>query len=578
MNATWALIRRDARDSRFSLLAAPIVSAAVLGVIHVAFRRPFAEAQAAAMAAMILIPLWTLFFAADLFATDCASGRMSTKALLPVSALTLWTAKVLFLVMTITGLSASILGAEFVLQQCAGTPESLAHFATQLRGLYSPQSGALASLVVLLASTAVLCSMLVENALVAMLLSLIVVAAFAGAAWALDRALSLAGIELGGAHWLALILMLSAVLLGVGATSFVRGQRKLGLRVVRTRFAFATLGALVFTSGVGTAAVVYHGVMSVLDHPHTQFVAATASPDGRHLALIVETAAGRVVESTYVVWMIDLDTGRRDFVASPGMLVSDRYSGEPMPWDADGSLRVIGLTTTWGSQADLLRVEATNAGVAVAPVGGDLPLTSLWVPPWAEVTRTGVASAEKPVLHVRWKERALERTFTGDGMGTWLGRGVYVSPTPGRLLVLREGCLTLVDLAPESSRVLFERGVKWMRPSPDGSALLIGIDSSTYALSGIDGAPLHEPWSEAPYVQWVSGEGPSRAVRVGLVGSAESERIVDLDTHVEFDARVGPGHWFLHHLGDRGYVYVDEKNDLIWVDAKGALVKVLVDR
>lgn len=587
MNTMWALVRHEARDSRFSLVAAMVVSAVVLGVIHAWFATPFAVAQASVMAVLILIPLWTLYFAADLFATDCASGRMSTKALLPVSALTLWNAKIVFLGLTIAGLSISILGGEFVLQWSVGASDAPALFASALPGLISAPSHVsalpfllFASLVLLLASIAVLCSMLVENALVAMLFSLVVAATFAGSAWAIARALSLADIEWNAVQWLALMVAASAVLLLVSALSFVRGQRTLGLRMVRVKFAIATLVSLVVIGGIGTAGVVLRSVTTLLASPRAQIAAASGSPDGRHLAIEVDNGTGTNKNTPRSVWMIDLDTGEHELVASPAELVLDRYTAEPMPWDSDRSLRVLALQQLdWGSLDALLQVDTSSDALTVTRLDKEIPLNTRLVPAWAEIERSEKSTRGTRTLKVRWTERGIQESFVGDGMSAWVGRGVFLSPTPGRVFVLRDGVVSMHELGSTTDQVLFARDVMSMHPSPDGTAFLVYTMESTTAVSGVDGTPLHEPWPRASgYVQWVSGAARTRAVRMTHVGPLRSEHVVDLDTHVEFDIPRASPQSFLHHLGDRGYVYVDDQNDIVWVDARGALVRVLVKR
>jgi hypothetical protein len=571
MSALWALVRRDARDARFSLVAVPLVSAAVLAVIHAAFPSPFAAAQAAAMAMVVLIPLWTLYFAADSFATDCASGRMATKALLPVSAMTLWSSKLVLVILAIAATSIAIVGCELGIQRFGGAPD--------YPGVFALDRLVLPPLVALLAAIAVLCSLLVENALVAMLLSLIVAAMLAGLGWLFSRALGLAGIEWSGAQWSAASTVLATVVLGASALAFARGQRKLGRRSVRVGVALSVLGAFGVAGGVAAATAIHGRASSGLEDPRTRFHHASASPDGRFLALEVEAYAGRNVEGPCVVWMIDLETKSRELVAWPGMLVPDFHALVPMPWDGARNLRVIGLEKLgWRDLDSMLRVDARDDGIEISALDDELPRDSRLIPAWAEIETKWTAEHRRAVT-VRVRDGSAEKSFAGDMRSTAIGRSLFLSPEPGGMLVLRDGQLSMLELSSGAERVLYADGVKSVDASPDGSALLVRTEDATVAVSSAGGTPLHESWSHArSCVQWIEGDGRTRAVRISPIGVAGPEQVLDLDTRVGFELRVNRNHWLLHQLGEHGYVYVDADDDLVWVDPRGERIEVLVDR
>jgi hypothetical protein len=54
--------------------------------------------------------------------------------------------------------------------------------------------------------------------------------------------------------------------------------------------------------------------------------------------------------------------------------------------------------------------------------------------------------------------------------------------------------------------------------------------------------------------------------------------LLDLDTGRSCEIERGDGELLLYRLGERGYVFVDARGDLVWVDLEGQLVEVLVDR
>jgi len=574
MITIMTLVRLEARDARTSLLAAACVTAAVLGAVHAFFPLDFAVANAAAYSVWILVALWTLYFAADSFATDCASGRMQTKSLLPVSALALWRAKITFLGLTIGGLSAWAFACEYVLQSVLGTPHSFEHFADVLGSLWTglPFLG-------LVAAAGVLSSLIVESALVAMLLATIVGGALAGFGYLLSRGLHLAGVEWSSTHWLLLTATGAVLLMAFGAVAFAHGQRHLGLRSARARVVVATLGALVVTGGLGTATELYRRAVAGLQHPRTRFEAATASPDGRYIALEVESSVPYGVDAPRSVFVLDLETHENEIVAWPGMLIRDPLTGHPAPWDGYRTLRVARFTMRdWRALDEVVSVEATDGGLRVESTDSDTSGPSRLVPSWAEETSAGTGADGSHELRVRWPARGLERSFVGDVSATMLGRGIFLSAHAGRVLALQGGMLRLFDLEDERKDVL-ATNVTNVCPSPDGSAILVRCEGSTLALATADGSSLHEPWpNELLHVRWIESEGSSRTVLLSQYGRGGRDFVKDLDTGVQFELSIDRGHALLHRLGERGYVFVDREGDLVWVDPHGERIAVLVDR
>lgn len=575
MSPLVPLVRHEAREARVSWITAACVSFVALATVHALFPLDATVADAAAMTTQVLIALWTLYFAADSFASDCASGRMSTKALLPVRALDLWRAKVVFLLIAVGLLAAWTIACEYALQAAFGTSSSLAHFET---ALLSMTLGA--PYLALLAATAVLCSLVVENALVALLLSSIVCAALAGVGVLLSRVSWIFHVDWSATHTSIAILVCAVVLTWLGAHAFARGQRELGSRAVRVRVVLSGAGVLVLVGGIGTASEAYRSVLATLERASTRFQSASASPDGRYLAIEVEGALRGSTSTPRTVWMLDLETRSVELVAWPALLLRDAHTGATLPWDDDRSLHVERFRAhDWRELDAVVRVDANDGGCVVEPDALEILSSSRIVPAWAEVKVVERRADEARGLRVRWIERGIERTFQDAERTVRLGSDVVPSPEPGRVLVLRDGALVLVDLALNDERVLLARGALHLFPSPDGSAVIVFCSSELRALSTIDGASLHAPWDlSGAWVQWIEGEGSSRALRVSEVGLGGRDFVLDVDTRTQFELSSNRSHGLLHRLADGGYVYVDRDDDLVRVDARGERVAVLVDR
>jgi hypothetical protein len=115
-------------------------------------------------------------------------------------------------------------------------------------------------------------------------------------------------------------------------------------------------------------------------------------------------------------------------------------------------------------------------------------------------------------------------------------------------------------------------------PSPSGSAVLVTTRDGTVALDAATGTPLHEAWSSKSWaVRWVDSSDDARVVQLRPCGRSDKPRILDLDDGTEFEIDRDISQLLLR-LGARGYVYVRNGGDLVWVDSRGELVKVLVDR
>jgi len=576
VSALTTLVRQEARECRQSLIAAPCISLAVLATVHVLLPLEFAVAQAAASCVGILVALWTVYFAADLFATDCASGCMRAKALLPVSALEIWRAKVVFYALAVVGIGGWALGCEYALQWAFGSPDSRMYFTDALE----PFVARLPFLAVVAAS-AILCSLIVDSALVALLCSALVAFVLAGIGVAWSRGLSLLGVVWGPVEWSVANVAGAALLLALGALAFARGQARFGSRRVRLRLVLSTLGAALLVGGIVGASAVYRRVTGSLEDPRSTFETASASPDGRWLAIEVvgpswTDGSGR--SGTRSVWVVDLATHESELVVWPGCLRRDWLNGCALPWDDAASFRAEVLSfEDMRYTGSNVRVALRDGAWASTPCDPGETDESRIAPAWAETTREKRENDGMYALSVRWPARGIEREFVGDRQETGLGRGIFLSPVPGRVLTLRDDTLAWVDLEDEQA-VSLATDVYTLQPSPGGSAILVRQPNGVQALSALDGRPLREPWPADCVVSWIEGEGDPHAVLVRELGRGGRGFVEDLDNGARFEFEGDSWMSRMHRLSDGRYVYVDQHSDIVIADARGARLEKLVDR
>lgn len=580
MRTFLALASHQARNSRSSLLVALAVNALVLAAVHAQFALPVAVSEAALAAVGVLAALWTLYFASDAFAESLANGRMATLALLPVRPLTLWTSRVAFAVAASLGVAMVTIAAEILLQIAFGSEASLAHFVAGIEGVTGSGTLHLHLACVLLACIALLASALVESALAAALATLL---AGAGLAWGWTRLEPwLAAVDMGPRERQLELLVgaASTFVLGTCAYAFARGQRRFGNRWVRVRSAAAVLVATGVVTGVATGGERFRRTLNALERPETRLFQGVSSPDGRHLA--IETVATAYDRGTLAVWLLDLGTGEYEALARPAQLLSDFHNLCPMPWDGENGLRVIRLEgREAGELEDVARVSVADGSARIETDGKRLPRVSRLFPDWAEIRQTLPDRAGNRSTTVLWKERGLELVLRGAPRETAIGHTILPAPRPGRVLVLARGAgrVELHDLESGSTETVLEGlGEKayFLRPSPDGSAVLVHSAEATHVLDASDGRPLHAPIPRGEAsAEWVHTGG---AQRVLVVSNRSHERVVDLDTGREFPLERDRAHHLLVRVADAGYAFVNRAGDLVLVDLDGRPARVLLNR
>jgi hypothetical protein len=320
-----ALVRKEARDARGLTIGAAV---AALG-LSVAAHEVWPDlARRGDLVAVWVIPallaLYVIAIAADLVASDAATRRIETAALLPVRTVTLWAAKALFLLGASTLFLAWVVSIQVVLHLLGGEAGSL----ERMRGAAGESALHLGGAVA--AGAAVLFfSSIIDRGFAAAFAGVILLGTigfgFVAIDWAaLDLEPDTTAIALlaGG---------LTAIFVAASAIAFVAGRIQLGQRLRRGLVgAGALLTLLALPAGAGAWAVSSHLRLEPGDG-EARLCRLALSPDERHL--VVELTKDG--QDQRRVWVLDLERERM-------RVLEDRVhwlGGKP--WDHEGLLHVV---------------------------------------------------------------------------------------------------------------------------------------------------------------------------------------------------------------------------------------------
>ncbi len=576
MNANFALVLHELRNARASLLAAAGLTLLVLAILHTFASTPTESAAAIAF----MWSLCALQFACDSFATDLASGRLRTRSALPVSARMLWGAKLAAFVASVVLLAAFGVAVELAWQAGCGRAGACSEFVNAL-----PPVTYILPLLALIGATGMLCSLMVESALTAMLLSGLVLGGLWGLALAFEESTRLTGEDLISRHPMSAALLCAVVFFAIGQIAFARAQRRLGDGAVRLRAVL--VAALLCSIGLaGTAAAAsWHWATHGLEDGHLQIFPSIASPDGRFVAFMAaqqrrgfnsRSASQRQLTS---VWVIDLETSERHLIAAPGQFASDWYTRRHREWsEAEGLVVFTESSWNFGGDTGALRLRTVDGRLGVEPLADPKQAIGGRLPEWAAVTEQRVKNACGKATTVQWKGTEFERKFEGEFSSTHIGIGIVLSQRPGCILALREKQLRFIDMSSGQERVLLEDCEGSLAASPDSLAVLACTETGVHVFSTDDGSPLHTPWLRKEWaVKWIEGDDQSHELLLRRRGTNSISRILDVANGCEVELE-GMGLRCLARIRDRGYTDVDAHGDLVWLNRAGRTVKVLVDR
>lgn len=580
MSAFRSLLVRQVRDNRGALVVAPLASAVVLGSVFAWFPGPNAVGEATAYAIGSLAALWTLYFAADSFASDGATGRLATLALLPVRARTLWSSRVAFVALASAGQGLFALGFGLGLHEALGTELSLEACVAGLR----PMLPWLPSLAVI-AAAAMVASLVVETALAAMIGSLLALGAIGLAAAPAVRALALVGVDVTPSlrEGMLLQVLLALAFLALGAHAFVRGQRRLGSRSVRAWQATWPVLATLTLGGVASAAEYSRRTAVELENPRLRFRSATASADGRYVVMEAHFDLPGNEDPMPGAWLLDLESGERTLLARAADILTDRYTHRMLSWTPAQPLRVIDLgVLVMRRSVDVIEVTAEGGTWTRSRRGADpfaelRELPTRVVPEWATIARIRRKGGDD-VTVVRWGERELR--FEGPSATVWPVRAIFATPEPGVLLVVREGRLLRMEMQSGEERELLSGVEGWLDPSPDGSAVLVRTPLSSVVLDTRSCQELVPQVERAEWVAtWVDSADSARVLQLLPSGIRyHAARVLDLDTGTELELERNRMHPLLVRVGERGYLYVRRDRGLVLTSLDGSSERVLVER
>ena len=569
--AHLVLLLHELRNARTSLAVAAVLNVVCLAVIHLTAGGPIQAATALPL-------LWcfcALQFACDSFAVDLSSGRLSTRAALPIGAGALWNSKLAGFTVSLALIAAWGVSLELAWQ---GWSVGAGGSAAVLGAL--PSAAKALPIAALIGAVGMTCSLLVDSALTAMLLSSLVLGALWGLSLAIAEGAKVIGPSFLSEHPVAAAFAIAAAFLSICRLAFTRAQRKLGDAAIRTRIVL--VGALVLTLGItgAIAGTSTYWETYGLEDPRTNIHPPVASPDGRFI--VFESTAGALSNGTardarlLSVWAVDLDTAKQRLLAGPGMIVRNSFGSAWSSWSEKDGLRIKSLPTwAWEGESRSWRLRVVGDELVQQPIADTPLLCNGRMPEWALVE---VARSKKPgvrEVRVRWKGTEFERKFDG-----YLGRDVILSPQPGRVIVRREESLVQVELASSEERTLVDGGVVYVELSPDGQGLLAMMKPpGTRVLSTVDGSDLHAPWrrGDSHWPRWIHGDERSHLIHLGPTKRGVFPRILDLDSGREIEIADHQNQFFAR-VADRGFVMIDEHQNLVWIDRDGKPVKVLVKR
>lgn len=580
MSAFLSLLARQVRDNRGALVVAPLASAVVLAGVSAWFPGPNAVGEATAYAIGALTALWTLYFAADSFASDGATGRLATLALLPVRARTLWSSRVAFVALASVGQGLFALGSGLGLHVGLGSELSMEACVAGLR----PMLPWVPSLAVI-AAAAMVASLVVETALAAMIGSLLALGAIGLAAAPALRALALSGIDVTPAlrNGVLLQVLLAVAFLALGAHAFVRGQRRLGSRSVRAWQATWPVLATLTLGSIASAAEYSRRTAVELENPRLRYRSAAASKDGRHVVLEAHFDLPGNDGPLPSAWLLDIESGQRELLGRAADVLSDRFTGRQLAWDAEHPLRIRDFgALVWRDRVELIEVAIGAEGGArvrreMMTMDAGFSFQTTLVPSWANVERIRRRGSDD-VTVVRWGDR--ERRFDGQMGRVWPVRVIFPTPEPGVLLVVRDGQLLRIDMADDEEHVVLSGVDSWIDPSPDGSAVLLRTKDASLVLDSRSGSPLRAPFPrDEAYVAWVDAPDASRVLWMLRPGIRDPLTLVlDIDTGIELELERDLEHPLLVRVGARGYLYVRGDGDLVLTSLDGSSERVIVDR
>jgi hypothetical protein len=462
-----ALLRREARDARWHLVAAAAIAAATPFVVRLALDGADAEVIAEIAARVVVPVLFALFVAAtasDLVARDVATRRIDALAVLPVPVARVWAAKATLLGVSSIAFLAWVVGAQWTVLALLGPDGATRAWMPQLVDAVPSILGGAA-----LGGASLFFSTLIERGMAAALGAVVVlVAALSAIHWADVPATP------GGATSFALYALpalVAAAFVVASRTAFVRGPIHAGTKVRLVVTGLAAAAAVLVPAGAALAWTV-QSATRLSDDAAAEF-AAEASPDGKWLA--VEERRGE----TSRVWLVGLrDDSCREVVAGAARL---------QPGGAWSLGSMLGVWRTSFSmlggpcRTTALEIEPSRMGVADATwVRCPEETPAAHVPLWGEVRQVARATASRATFEVVRHGHAPRRLQA---------RSVVIGHERDVAYVVSDsGVVTRLPLDGRAATELTRVGDGEIAPSCDGRRLLVVDAAGARVVDAMTGA------------------------------------------------------------------------------------------
>ena len=570
MTRTGALLWKEWRDHRIALA----VFAAIVPLVSWPVQRWVFKFQEPEWTWMWVVPLCaglaTAIVAADLFAMDLATGRMSALAALPVTLRRHFGARAVFLVAVAFAFAAWTVAMNAALVAFGGKPAAV----EVLLGSFDPAVRGTVMCITLIAAVVLFSSLGVGGFRAVIGGLLLAGIGYAAAMFAAELALRRPLFPHDQPWRDPLTWLSAAAVLGVAAyAGFVGGRAHATGRKRGTLFAAAILVAA-FGAPAGAVAWKSYRAWSIVPTDPELLLQQTCpvSPDGRYVAVW-----GQKPQGGARAWIVRVEDG--------AIFDWPRRNEGVGGWTTDG-LAWVGRT----QGDDLGRFARAETGETVERAGTNSQalgrrLATGWImgPRWAQWLRfshetarpasKGVAQTYKYRLWVTdgVEERTVESRL-----------GVCALPTVGEVLIVTpDAKLARVRLAGGEPEIVADDALAlgyWTSGSPDGRYFIVQTTKGHVVLDSTDWRRVAGPWTDA-LVSWCPGEAAPAILAVAEKRAATLTRLVDVATGREIvpDASLDVlgGYTSVQTLPDGGFVARAGERRLLHLDADGKFIRRL---
>jgi hypothetical protein len=529
----------------------------------------------------ICVGLVVAVVAADLFAADLATERMTAFVALPVALRRHFTVRTAFLAAVAVLFTAWTIGTNVAIVSAWGKPGAAAALLASADFAIDDvvRGAGIVAAVVLLSALGVGGF---RAAIGGCVLALI---AYAASMFAAESFFPVPPGWLPGwyrsNHWELWATVPGAAVMVIAAAVAYCASR--GLFSLRRRGAIWAATILVLAFGAPAAGAAWKTWRAWMISPYDpgfSLMTSSVSPDGRFVGVVGTNGAAGGCRS----WIVPVDGGpildwprRRDYVAgwtTDGLAWIGRYDSDPVP-DPKKPRDYGALVRPETGEVVERLTESSRAGGRIVAGWGIGPQWAQWLRMNWEGAHKGENGA--PTSHtVRlWvKDGDVERRMDV--------RSVCATPTVGQvLLVTPDGKLALADLAGGEPRVVSDdaNGLQsWLTGSADGRMYTVQTSEGWVVLDGTTWQRVAGPFTDGT-VYWCSASGRPPVVAVWDKKTELFSRLVDVDTGREIPIdpalKIYAGYEAVQPLDDGRFVARSGKGSIVLLDANGKLIRTL---